>query len=95
MASTNWLASEDEANRLGYLWLLVSSNIFNSNSRLKCDFLKGGEPVALVRGANAPLIRTTLLEELENEKQVLQGNRQRAAVSFHYLIFDSQLTLFT
>jgi len=43
--------------------------------------IKGGEPVALIRGANAPLIRKTLITELENEKEVLDGKRQRIAVN--------------
>lgn len=44
-------------------------------------FKKGGEPVALIRGANAPLIRKTLLAELQTEKEVLEGTRQRVSVS--------------
>lgn len=37
--------------------------------------------MALVKGANAPLIRKTLLAELEAEKEVLEGKRERAVVS--------------
>lgn len=34
----------------------------------------------MIRGANAPLIRKTLLTELEIEKEVLEGARQRVSV---------------
>jgi hypothetical protein len=36
--------------------------------------------VALIRGANAPLIRKTLLAELQTEKEVLEGIRHRVTV---------------
>ena len=45
--------------------------------------VKGGEPVAMIRGANAPLIRKTLLAELQTEKEVLEQSRQRAVVITH------------
>lgn len=38
--------------------------------------------MALIRGANAPLIRKTLLDELQTEKEVLEGTRQRATVLY-------------
>lgn len=50
-------------------------------------FKKGGEPVVLIRGANAPLIRKTLLKELQIEKEVLEGTRQRASVGTSYVFF--------
>jgi hypothetical protein len=45
---------------------------------------KGGEPVVLIRGANAPLIRKTLFQELQTEKEVLEGTRQRVTVIRHF-----------
>ncbi|XP_063284788.1 thioredoxin domain-containing protein 6 [Pelobates fuscus] len=48
--------------------------------RGKCEptflFLAGGELVAVVRGANAPLLQKTILEQLEAEKKVLQGSER-------------------
>ncbi|XP_059350601.1 thioredoxin domain-containing protein 3-like isoform X1 [Daphnia carinata] len=55
---------------------------FRSRSEPTWLFLAGGEPVALIRGANAPLIRKTLLAELQTEKEVLEGTRQRVALSW-------------
>ena len=51
--------------------------------------MKGGEPVAMIRGANAPLIRKTLLAELQIEKDVLGGSRQRVTVIYYGIKFDS------
>ncbi|XP_045031124.1 thioredoxin domain-containing protein 3 isoform X2 [Daphnia magna] len=55
---------------------------FRSRSEPTWLFLAGGEPVALIRGANAPLIRKTLLAELQTEKEVLEGTRQRVSLSW-------------
>ncbi|XP_057373096.1 thioredoxin domain-containing protein 3-like isoform X1 [Daphnia carinata] len=55
---------------------------FRGRSEPTWLFLAGGEPVVLIRGANAPLIRKTLLEELQREKEVLEGTRQRASLSW-------------
>jgi hypothetical protein len=43
--------------------------------------LQGGELVAVVRGANAPLLQKTILDQLEAEKEVLAGGRERRVVS--------------
>ncbi|KAK4004487.1 thioredoxin domain-containing protein 3 isoform X1 [Daphnia magna] len=55
---------------------------FRGRSEPTWLFLAGGEPVVLIRGANAPLIRKTLLKELQIEKEVLEGTRQRASLSW-------------
>ncbi|XP_048190402.1 thioredoxin domain-containing protein 6 [Perognathus longimembris pacificus] len=43
-------------------------------------FYAGGELVAVVRGANAPLLQKTILEQLEAEKRVLAGGGERKAI---------------
>lgn len=42
---------------------------------------QGGELVAVVRGANAPLLEKTIREQLEAEKKVLAEGRERRVVS--------------
>ncbi|KAI9561370.1 hypothetical protein GHT06_012327 [Daphnia sinensis] len=68
-----------------WLFLAVSDRRmpFHANYSILLNFnKKGGEPVALIRGANAPLIRKTLLTELQTEKEVLEGTRQRVSLSW-------------
>ncbi|XP_073915244.1 thioredoxin domain-containing protein 6 isoform X2 [Castor canadensis] len=52
--------------------------------RGKCEptflFYAGGELVAVVRGANAPLLQKTILDQLEAEKEVLAGGRERRVI---------------
>ncbi|XP_046633974.1 uncharacterized protein LOC124313215 [Daphnia pulicaria] len=55
---------------------------FRGRSEPTWLFLAGGEPVVLIRGANAPLIRKTLFQELQTEKEVLEGTRQRVTISW-------------
>ena len=42
---------------------------------------QGGELVAVVRGANAPLLEKTIREQREAEKRVLAEGRERRVVS--------------
>nr|XP_048273421.1 thioredoxin domain-containing protein 6 isoform X1 [Myodes glareolus] len=53
--------------------------------RGKCEptflFYAGGELVAVVKGANAPLLRKTILHQLEVEKKVLAEGRERIVVT--------------
>lgn len=46
-----------------------------------CHTFQGGELVAVVKGANAPLLRKTILHQLEVEKKVLAEGRERNVVS--------------
>ncbi|XP_047420668.1 thioredoxin domain-containing protein 6 isoform X2 [Sciurus carolinensis] len=52
--------------------------------RGKCEptflFYAGGELVAVVRGANAPLLQKTILDQLEVEKKVLAEGRERKVI---------------
>ncbi|KAM6389164.1 thioredoxin domain-containing protein 6 [Pluvialis apricaria] len=52
--------------------------------RGKCEpvflFYAGGELVAVVRGANAPLLQKTILEQLAVEKKVLEHGGERVVV---------------
>ncbi|KAK2906163.1 hypothetical protein Q8A73_010106 [Channa argus] len=55
--------------------------------RGKCEptflFYGGGELVAVLRGANAPLLQKMIVEELANEKLVLeQGGERRAVIDY-------------
>lgn len=50
-----------------------------------CPTFQGGELVAVVKGANAPLLRKTILHQLEVEKKVLAEGRERIVVSGCYL----------
>ncbi|MBW01452.1 Thioredoxin domain-containing protein 6, partial [Eschrichtius robustus] len=43
-------------------------------------FYAGGELVALVRGANAPLLQKTIREQLQAEKRVLAEGRERRVI---------------
>ncbi|XP_008835658.1 thioredoxin domain-containing protein 6 isoform X2 [Nannospalax galili] len=52
--------------------------------RGKCEptflFYAGGELVAVVRGANVPLLQKTILNQLEAEKKVLAEGRERKVI---------------
>ncbi|KAM5291848.1 thioredoxin domain-containing protein 6 [Ctenodactylus gundi] len=52
--------------------------------RGKCEptflFYTGGELVAVVRGADAPLLQKTILDQLEAEKKVLAEGRERKVI---------------
>ncbi|TFK06288.1 mediator of RNA polymerase II transcription subunit 12-like protein [Platysternon megacephalum] len=54
------------------------------NHRGKCEptflFYAGGELVAVVRGANAPLLQKTILDQLEAERKVLEQGAERVVV---------------
>ncbi|XP_077927474.1 thioredoxin domain-containing protein 6 isoform X7 [Halichoerus grypus] len=49
-------------------------------SKKKEIALQGGELVAVVRGANAPLLQKTIREQLEAEKKVLAEGRERKVI---------------
>lgn len=42
---------------------------------------QGGELVAVLRGANAPLLQKMIVEELSKEKSVLEHGGERKTVS--------------
>ncbi|XP_035190663.1 thioredoxin domain-containing protein 6 isoform X2 [Oxyura jamaicensis] len=46
-------------------------------------FAVGGELVAVVRGANAPLLQKTILEQLAMERKVLEHGGERVVVTKH------------
>ncbi|XP_068602636.1 thioredoxin domain-containing protein 6 [Brachionichthys hirsutus] len=62
--------------------------------RGKCEptflFYGGGELVAALRGANAPLLQRMIVEELANEKLVLEQGGQRKAVKDDGLVDDEK-----
>ncbi|KAM9274833.1 thioredoxin domain-containing protein 6 [Cariama cristata] len=55
--------------------------------RGKCEpvflFYAGGELVAVVRGANAPLLQNTILKQLAVERKVLERGGERVVVISH------------
>lgn len=63
-------------------WLLKETNIWQEGfMRLQQHVVfQGGELVAVVRGANAPLLQKTILDQLEAEKKVLSEGRERKVV---------------
>ena len=46
----------------------------------------------LIKGANAPLIRKTVYDELQIEKEVLEGTRQRVTV-IKYNFFTAEFLI--
>jgi hypothetical protein len=44
-------------------------------------FISGGEPVAVMHGANAPLLQRMIEKEIRKEKQVLKGEAAREAIT--------------
>ena len=44
-------------------------------------FLSGGEPVAVMHGANAPLLQKMIEKEIRKEKQVLKGEAVRDTIA--------------
>uniref|UniRef100_A0A8D0HMD3 Thioredoxin domain-containing protein n=1 Tax=Sphenodon punctatus TaxID=8508 RepID=A0A8D0HMD3_SPHPU len=66
--------------------------------RGKCEptflFYAGGELVAVIRGANAPLLQKTMLEQLEAEKKVLEQGVERVVVIISCINTIEQVTAF-
>ncbi|KAG9477479.1 hypothetical protein GDO78_002720 [Eleutherodactylus coqui] len=64
--------------------------------RGKCEptflFYAGGDLVAVVRGANAPLLQKTILEQLETEKKVLNHGLERNVVKDESLLEEDEET---
>lgn len=52
---------------------------------------QSGELVAVLRGANAPLLQRMIVEELAKEKLVLEQGGERKAVSHKIYTFTAQL----
>lgn len=48
---------------------------------------QGGELVAVLRGANAPLLQKMIVEELSKEKSVLEHGGERKTVSHNMFAF--------
>ncbi|KAM8934117.1 thioredoxin domain-containing protein 6 [Pelodytes ibericus] len=62
--------------------------------RGKCEptflFLGGGELVAVVRGANAPLLQKTILDQLAAEKKVLNQGAERNVIKDEALLEEEE-----
>ncbi|XP_045435215.1 thioredoxin domain-containing protein 6 [Pipistrellus kuhlii] len=62
--------------------------------RGKCEptflFYAGGKLVAVVRGANAPLLQKTILDQLEAERRVLADGRERKVIKDEALSEDEE-----
>ncbi|KAM3916927.1 thioredoxin domain-containing protein 6 [Leptodactylus fuscus] len=62
--------------------------------RGKCEptflFFAGGDLVAVVRGANAPLLQKTILEQLEAEKKVLNHGLDRNVIKDEALLEEEE-----
>ncbi|XP_060096849.1 thioredoxin domain-containing protein 6 [Heteronotia binoei] len=64
--------------------------------RGKCEptflFFAGGELVAVVRGANAPLLQKTIREQLEAEKKVLNHGVERVVIQDEAFLWEKEDT---
>ncbi|XP_069839383.1 thioredoxin domain-containing protein 6 [Dendropsophus ebraccatus] len=64
--------------------------------RGKCEptflFFAGGDLVAVVRGANAPLLQKTILEQLEAEKKVINHGLDRNVIKDEALLEEEEET---
>ncbi|XP_077207055.1 thioredoxin domain-containing protein 6 [Paroedura picta] len=64
--------------------------------RGKCEptflFFAGGELVAVVRGANAPLLQKTILEQLEAERKVLTHGVERVVIQDEAFLQEQENT---
>ncbi|XP_030066694.1 thioredoxin domain-containing protein 6 [Microcaecilia unicolor] len=64
------------------------------NYRGKCEptflFYAGGELVAVVRGANAPLLQKTILDQLTAEKKVLDQDAKREVIKDEALFIEKE-----
>ncbi|KAM9305623.1 thioredoxin domain-containing protein 6-like [Gastrophryne carolinensis] len=64
--------------------------------RGKCEptflFYAGGELVAVVRGANAPLLQKTIIDQLEAEKKVLNHGLDRRVIKDEALLEEEEET---
>jgi len=49
-------------------------------------FMASGEPVAVMHGANAPLMRTMVSQQMELEKRVLAGEIERSVIELVYAV---------
>ncbi|XP_048361514.1 thioredoxin domain-containing protein 6 [Sphaerodactylus townsendi] len=62
--------------------------------RGKCEptflFYAGGELVAAIRGANAPLLQKTILEQLEAEKKVLDHGAERVVIQEKAFLWEKE-----
>ncbi|XP_044305897.1 thioredoxin domain-containing protein 6 [Varanus komodoensis] len=65
--------------------------------RGKCEptflFYAGGELVAVVRGANAPLLQKTILKQLESERLVLDHGADRVVIQDEALPKEEESTI--
>ena len=64
---------QESLNILLLLFLKVSSDI-------QIELWQGGVLVAVVRGANAPILQKTVINELKAEHAVLDGTKERAEI---------------
>ncbi|XP_054839772.1 thioredoxin domain-containing protein 6 isoform X2 [Eublepharis macularius] len=62
----------------------------------KCEptflFYAGGELVAVVRGANAPLLQKTIVEQLEAERKVLDHGAERVVIQDEAFLQEEENT---
>ena len=55
--------------------------VFRGQCKPTWLFMSGGEPVAVMHGANAPLLQKMIEKEIRRERQVLKGEACRETLS--------------
>ena len=55
--------------------------VFRGQCKPTWLFMSGGEPVAVMHGANAPLLQKMIEKEIRRERQVLKGEACRETIS--------------
>ena len=56
--------------------------------------MSGGEPVAVMHGANAPLLQKMIEREIRRERQVLKGEACRETISLEDAVPGTYFWLF-
>ena len=89
----NWKYLEDNVNQYGCSWpQVIKKWLFESKYWLNWKpkswiiyqniFTIQGQPVAVLHGANAPLLQKMIEKEIELERKVLKGDIDREVISF-------------
>lgn len=56
--------------------------VFRGHCKPTWLFMSGGEPVAVMHGANAPLLQKMIEKEIRRERQVMKGEAVREAITY-------------
>ena len=62
-------------------FVLLQLEVFRGQCKPTWLFMSGGEPVAVMHGANAPLLQKMIEKEIRRERQVLKGEACRETIN--------------